>query len=641
MSDLIVLGNDTDAGKTTFALLWMSAFGDEFAYWKPVETGESDTECVRRLVAGAIVIDPIARFEEAVAPPLAARHEGLSIPPAVHLARRRPHTHRSLLIEAFGGPLSPLNDTELQIELVREFGAPTVLVASSAIGAIGRSLVGLRVLRSERIDVRAVVLLGPSDSYAEEEIRKHGQIEVVGLHPPVPRDSGGVAASAAYQHESLKRVRSFIDAASGRAIHTGDLLRRDQAATWHPYTSLQDPDSPLPIIGAVDEFVELADGRRLIDGISSWWTILHGHRHPRLVQALRRASEQIDHVLFAGATHPFGVECAEELLKTAPWQGGRVFFSDNGSTAVEVALKMAYQFWCHHGEPQRKLFVGFENCYHGDTFGAMAVSRDAVFFGRFEPLLFEAAKVPVQADVLDLYLTRHPSKVAAVIVEPLVQAAGGMRMQTPQFLHDIYTVARRHNVLFIADEVMTAFRTGTVWAHSRTGTSPDLICAAKTLAGGMLPLAATLASPAIVAAFDTPDRTRTFFHGHSFTGHPLACAVAAENLKMMTDGRWQQQVRRIQDRWEWARLQEPEFAPRELGGTGNSRVCGTVFATDVGTGGYLAEVGRRMRAAAIDAGVLLRPLGNVLYAMPPLETSDQSLDQILKAIKAAVRAAGV
>jgi adenosylmethionine-8-amino-7-oxononanoate aminotransferase len=631
MSDFVVLGTDTDAGKTTFALLWMAAFGDECAYWKPVETGDSDTDRVRRLFPHAVLPDPVARFTDPVAPPLAARRKGRTIPPAAEISAARPHVGRPMLIETFGGPLSPLNENELQIEFVRRLRVPAVLVASSAVGAVGRSLAVVRVLRGEGIDVRAVALVGPLDAYAKAEIVRHGEVPVVGLRPPKNWDAAGISQAASEQRSALEEVRSLL---SRIVPAEHDLIPRDRQFTWHPYTSLRDPDEPLPVVGATDEFLELADGRRLIDGISSWWTILHGHRHPRLMSALRRASDRIDHVLFAGATHPFAVDCAEELLKTAPWTGGRVFFSDNGSTAVEVALKMAYQFWCHRGEPQRKLFVGFENCYHGDTFGAMAVSRDPVFFGRFEPLLFATIQVPVDADALDRYLTGHPSEVAAVIVEPLIQAAGGMRFHPPAVLRDLSAVARRHNVLFIADEVMTAFRTGSVWAHAQAGVAPDLICAAKTLAGGVLPLAATLASPEIVASFDTADRTQTFFHGHSFTGHPLACAVAVENLRMTADGRWQQQAGRIHDRWQTAAAEL-----RQLPGVHDVRVCGTVLALDVGTGGYLAEAGRRMRAAAIAAGVLLRPLGNVLYAMPPLNTSDYSLNRIVDAMRAAVQAA--
>jgi adenosylmethionine-8-amino-7-oxononanoate aminotransferase len=370
----------------------------------------------------------------------------------------------------------------------------------------------------------------------------------------------------------------------------------------------------------------------VIDGISSWWTILHGHRHPRLLTAMHRTSERIDHVLFAGATHPHAVDCAEQLLKSAPWTGGRVFFSDNGSTAVEVALKMAYQYWCHRGEPRRKLFVGLEGGYHGDTFGAMAISRDPVFFGRFEPLLFQTERVLVDANRLDELLTRRNSEVAAVIVEPLVQGAGGMKMHSPQTLRDLSLAATRHGVLFIVDEVMTACRTGTFWAHTQAAIVPDLICAAKTLAGGIMPLAATLASPEIVAAFDTADRSQTFFHGHSFTAHPLACAVAVENLRMLGSGEWLKDVERIRRKWESV-ASELTALPRVR----DVRLCGTILAIEVDApGGYLADVARGWRRSCVANGVMLRPLGNVLYAMPPLCTSDESLERILFAMRTAI-----
>jgi adenosylmethionine-8-amino-7-oxononanoate aminotransferase len=244
-------------------------------------------------------------------------------------------------------------------------------------------------------------------------------------------------------------------------------------------------------------------------------------------------------------------------------------------------------------------------------------------------------QVPVSADQLDDALKRHGAETAAVIVEPLVQGAGGMRMHSAETLRDLHAVTRRHGVLLIVDEVMTAGRTGNFWAHSQASFAPDLICTAKTLAGGVLPLAATLASPQIVAAFDVEDRLKTFFHGHSFTAHPLACAVAAENLRMLEEGNWLCESERIKQRWQHAAA---EF--REMTGIADVRVCGTILAMDVGAeAGYLAETGARMRAACIAEGVLLRPLGNVLYALPPLGTSDETLDRIVRAMRSAVRAA--
>jgi len=637
MSDLVVLGTDTDAGKTTFALLWLTAFGGEFAYWKPVESGESDTAVIRRLVPKSIVHEPLARFLEPVAPPLAARHEGRSIPAAAEIAAAKPQSDWPLLIETFGGPLSPLNESQLQIELIRRLGSACVLVTSSAVGAVGRALATWRTLRADGVDVRAIVLIGPHDEYAEEQIQKHGGIPTRGLRAPQIWDTPLIEASVAEQQAVLDELFLLVTQAPTEPRGLSDnLLARDRRHVWHPYTSLRDLAQPLPVVAAYDEFLELADGRRVIDGISSWWTILHGHRQPRLMDALRRAAEQIDHVHFAGVTHPFAVEFADELLKTAPWPGGRVFYSDNGSTAVEVALKMAYQAWCHRGEPARTLFIGFENGYHGDTFGAMAVGRDPLFFGRFEPLLFRAERVPVAPKRLDEVLRRRASEVAAVVIEPLVQGAGGMRMHSADVLRDLFDVAKRHGVLFIVDEVMTCGRTGSFWAHSQAGIDPDIICAAKTLAGGVLPLAVTVASPGVVAAFDTNDRAQTFFHGHSFTAHPLACAVATENLRMMNQGEWRAESDRLNRFW---RTTAAEF--EDLPGASDVRVCGTILALDVGApDGYLAEVAPRMRVACLKKDVLLRPLGDVLYALPPLGTSDDSLAQIVDAMRAAIVAAG-
>jgi adenosylmethionine---8-amino-7-oxononanoate aminotransferase len=424
-----------------------------------------------------------------------------------------------------------------------------------------------------------------------------------------------------------------------KAPQTSDLIQRDRHTVWHPYTSLGDTEQPLVCIGAKDEYIDLADGRRVIDAISSWWTIQHGHRHPVLMAALAEASCKSDHVHFAGVTHEPAVELAELMLKTMPWSSngigsqGRVFFSDNGSTAVEVALKMAYQVWCHRGQPERTRFVGFENGYHGDTFGSMAVSRDPVFFGRFEPLLFQSSIIPLSADALDAELRQHAARTAAVIVEPLVQGAGGMRMHTPALLRQLAEVATRHGVLFIADEVMTGGgRTGTLWAHQSAGIVPDLICTGKTLAGGVLPLAATVVAPQIVEAFQTEDRTRTFFHGHSFTANPLACAVAVANWRMLMPSAADLALC-IDTTWRTSL-----FPLRGEPKVKDVRVMGSIAAIELSVdGGYLAPVGRRIRATCLERGVLLRPLGNVVYAMPPLLTRADSLARIAEAIKWAVQ----
>jgi adenosylmethionine-8-amino-7-oxononanoate aminotransferase len=660
MTDVLILGTDTNAGKTALALLWLAELADDYEYWKPLETGDSDSQRVRQCVPGACVHPPLAQFERVVAPFLAARLEGRAIPAARDLIAAKPSPSvpgRHLLIETFGSALSPLNETELQVMLVRALAVPVVLVSSSAVGAIGRTLQSLSALQQYGIRPSAVVLMGRPDAFAVEQLGRYWpQGAIFCLELPSAWDAPSVARAAQEQSGLLQALRSRIPGATKAprergttdlgespgvlasipSLDVAEILERDRRFVWHPYTSLQDPDPPLVAVAAEDEFLNLADGRRVIDAISSWWTILHGHRNPALMAALHEAAESFDHVHFAGVTHPAAVDLAALLLSKAPWPGGRVFFSDNGSTAVEVALKMAYQYWCHQGEPQRTWFVGLEGGYHGDTFGAMSVSRDPLFFGRFEPLLFRAEMVPLSAERLDDALTRLAGKVAAVIVEPLVQGAGGMRMYSAQELGRLADVARQHGVLFIADEAMTgAWRTGWLWAHQAAEIAPDLICAAKTLAGGVLPLAATLAAPHLVAAWDTADRSRTFFHGHSFTAHPLACAVALANWKMLTEAP-PSAPKRMECFWSDA-LAPLRGHPRVR----EIRVRGIIAAVELEVpGGYLAPVGRLVRSAGLQEGVLLRPLGSVLYALPPFCTSDASLEKIAQAMHYAIRALG-
>ncbi|MCX7702237.1 MAG: adenosylmethionine--8-amino-7-oxononanoate transaminase [Gemmataceae bacterium] len=665
MTDFCVIGTDTDAGKTTFALLWLSVFGDRYGYWKPMETGQSDSQRVRRLVPTCRVWPPLRYFAEPVAPSLAARRQGESIPLPRHAAAARPN-HSPLIVETFGGPLSPWGEGSLQVEFLRELGLPLLLVASSAVGAVGRTLSCLRALSVEGLGVKAVVLIGPRDPFAEAEITHHGGARVFSLEGPGDSSEWTaleIADSASRQRQVLLDLAEWLvetprpdparpdltrpdparpdparpdparlENARPDPARSADWVRRDQQAVWHPYTSLQPPDPPIVVTATSDEFLHLADGRRIIDGISSWWTILFGHRDPVLIHALTEAARSIDHVHFAGTTHPWAVDLAEQMLATMPWSGGRVFFSDNGSTAVEVALKLAYQFWLRRGEGRRTLFVGFEHGYHGDTFGAMAVGRDPVFFGDFEPLLFRAIQIPLDADALDHTLKANAGDVAAVIIEPLVQGAGGMRMHPPAVLKDIAEVTQRHDSLLIVDEVMTGGgRLGPLWAHQAAAIAPDLICAAKTLTGGMMPLAATIASPTIVEAWETSDPAKTFFHGHSFTAHPLACAVAAANWRRLPRTA-QPKAAAMETFW-----QESLGSLRDHPRVRDVRIRGSIVAVELeDAGGYLAGIGRQIRRSCLDLGVLLRPLGSVVYAMPPLNTSTASLERISEAIRRAI-----
>lgn len=415
------------------------------------------------------------------------------------------------------------------------------------------------------------------------------------------------------------------------------LIERDAKYCWHPYTQHSLEADPLPVVGTKGAWIELADGRRLLDGISSWWTNLHGHGHPKLVEALTKQAEQLDHVLFAGCTHEPAVALSETLVAMAePLSAqskqrlSRVFFSDNGSTAVEVALKAAYQSWLRKGEGQRTVFLALRESYHGDTFGAMAVGEPEPFFAEFKPFLFQVDRVEATKESLEAALIKHKDKVAGFILEPLVQGAGGMIMHGPDFLRDARALCDEHNVLLIADEVMTGFgRTGTVFACEQGPICPDLMCLAKGLTGGMLPMSVTLATEEIYAAFLSDKRSKAFFHGHSFTANPLGCAVANASMALVQSEKPHEKLCRIGERIE-AGLKE--FAKDE--GVKDLRRQGGIVALELRTedGGYLARVGERLRSACRESEVLLRPLGNILYALPPACVTDEEADLIAKSM---------
>lgn len=422
------------------------------------------------------------------------------------------------------------------------------------------------------------------------------------------------------------------------SVHEDSLGARDRRTVWHPYTQQAIDGEPLAVESARDATLRLHDGREILDAISSWWTCLHGHGRPEIADAIARQARTLDHVLFAGATHEPAVALAEELVRVAPRGLTRVFYSDDGSTAVEVALKVALQSFAQRGEPQRTVFVALEGGYHGDTFGAMAAGDPDPFFERFRSLLFRVERARVEEGDVARALTELGTRAAGVILEPLVQGAGGMRMHAPQFLRDVRALCDRHRVPFIADEVMTGFGcTGALFACEAAGVVPDLMCVAKGLTGGVLPLAATLATEALFDAFLSPDRSRALFHGHSFTANPIACAAALASLAIVRREDTPRQLDRIgRTIEEELRRSLPASVPaREIRRTGGI----VALELDTREKGYLALDPLRMRRVAIEHGVLLRPLGNVVYALPPACTTDAQCRVIARAMAATAEAA--
>ena len=440
-----------------------------------------------------------------------------------------------------------------------------------------------------------------------------------------------------------------------------DLAARDRACLWHPYTQMLNQPPPLAIVRGEGVYLHTADGRRILDGISSWWVNIHGHAHPKLNAALARQADELEHVIFAGCTHRPAVELAERLLEVLPRGLARVFYSDNGSTAVEVALKLAWQYWRNRGAAERRTFITLDHAYHGDTVGAMSVSAASSFTAPFTPLLFPVARAhdpychqcPVGLDrarcridcldSLESHLKAHGAEVAGVLVEPMLQGVGGMIVWPSEFLAGVRALCDRYGTLMIADEVLTGFgRTGRMFACEHAQVTPDVICLSKGLTAGYLPLAATAASESIYEAFLSGDRRKTFFHGHSYAANPLACAVGVASLDLFRDEGVLERVARLEKQ-----LRAGLEPLRDLPHVGDVRVIGGVgaveLARDAATGeggGYFDRAGPRLADAFLQRGLLIRPLGNVVYFMPPYVITEAETARALDTIRTVIEAAG-
>ena len=410
---------------------------------------------------------------------------------------------------------------------------------------------------------------------------------------------------------------------------------KSMSPIWHPFTQhAVQPESAL-ISRGEGAWLEAADGRRIFDAISSWWVVTHGHCHPHIVQAIKSQVERLDQVIFAGFTHEPAEELARHLIAITPPELEYVFFSDSGSTSVEVALKMALGFWRHRGE-NRSRILALEGAYHGDTIGGMSVGARGVFNAPYGPLLFDVDRVPFpsagreQATLDALNTACRNGGVAALIVEPLILGAGGMLIYPPWVLAEMKRICQTHGALFIADEVMTGWgRTGTLFACEQAGVTPDIGCYSKGLTGGSLPLAVTLCRADIFEAHYSTDRTRTFFHSSSYTANPIACAAAVANLEIWKSEPVMERIARV------TALQSERLDRfRDDRRFANVRQIGTIAALDIvaGDAGYMANIGPHLYQSFRGRDLLVRPLGNTIYVMPPYCSGSSELNLVYEAI---------
>jgi adenosylmethionine-8-amino-7-oxononanoate aminotransferase len=428
------------------------------------------------------------------------------------------------------------------------------------------------------------------------------------------------------------------------SLSDGELLAADERHVWHPYAPIHDPQAPLPVASAAGVRLHLRDGRELIDGMSSWWCAIHGYRHPVIDAALHEQLQAMAHVMLGGLTHEPVVALATRLVALVPPGLEQVFFADSGSVAVEVAIKLCLQYQRAVGRPERRRLITVRGGYHGDTLGAMSLCDPvdgmhsqfagtvaAQIFADRPPAGYASPLDPAYAAHLADVVSAHAAEAAAIVVEPVVQGAGGMRFYSPEIVSLLRALCDEHGLLLVLDEIATGFgRTGELWAADHAGVSPDVMCIGKALTGGYMSLAATLCAPHVGHAIDSGE-TGAFLHGPTFMGNPLACSAALASLDVLESGGWRADVTRIEER-----LTAGLAPARSLDGVRDVRVLGAIGVVQMETPVDVA----RVTGVAVDHGVWLRPFRDLIYTMPPYVTGDEDLGRITGAVVAAARGGG-
>ena len=420
-----------------------------------------------------------------------------------------------------------------------------------------------------------------------------------------------------------------------------DLLANDQDFVWHPFTQAFTAPIPLSVISAKDATLYTEDGKEYLDANSSWWTVNHGHGNKYIADKIYAQFMTLYHVIFAGVTHPIAVEVSERIIRFLPPGFRKVFFSDNGSTSVEVAIKMVYQYWHNKGQKKQR-FLALEGAYHGDTFGAMSVGQRDYFNAPFEHLFFDVDFVPfpteesgeeVLQQIEELFKT---GEFAGFIFEPLVQGAAGMRIYDPKWLGGFIALAKKYEVLTVADEVMTGFyRTGTPFAIHQIDTIPDIICLSKGVTGGILPIGLTVAKQAIYDAFLSEETAKALLHGHSFTGNPLSCAAISASLDLFEKPETLAAIQGISDaHLQFIQAEKDNSAFRQL------KSIGTILSIELEVdeaSSYFSSIRERAYSHFLNDGILLRPLGNVIFVNPPYCIKEEELEKVYASIRAFVK----
>lgn len=661
-----VTGTGTDVGKTVISSALARGFllqKKSVLYWKPVQTGlDHDAQTVQSLAGNdtnaSLTIYPTRfHFPLAASPDQAAQDAGMPAATVTKLkeewrerclksldADSNARDNKVVLIEGAGGVLVPLNEqNETWLHFIREIKPETIVVGSSTLGTLNHTALTIEKLHSSGVAIRAVIIQGEAHPANMKSLRRQ--------YPNVP--------FIAFPH-----IKNFSDKEWDNACQTlvkqipppqktslEKIRQADAEHVWHPFTQHQDAAPAIVVERAKGVWLYTTDGERLLDAVGSWWTNTIGHGVEEIGAAIHRQQQTLDHCLFSTLTHEPGSLLAQRLSALTDHTFSRVFFSDNGSCALEVAIKMAAQYFVNLGETERNLILGFEGTYHGDTFGAMSAAGNDVFHGAFRPFFFKtlrhapvtlhpssvcpegSAALATYCASLDTLLTQNASRLAAVVIEPLLQGAGGMLLQDIRFLRFLRQRTQELGIPLIYDEVFTGMgRSGDFFTFKRySDITPDIVCAAKGLTGGNLALAVTLASEKIFAGFLGPDKTSAFLHGHSYTANPIACAAALATLDFYEKNELIQKSQRLEQRFKTWITEEGS----RLNLT-NPRALGAVLAfefPDSGIGDYHDTRASQVPQLARAQGLFLRPLGNTIYVCPPLTITPEETDFLLQALQ--------
>lgn len=644
---IFVTGTGTDVGKTFVAgslLLGLSAQLTA-RYFKPVQTGhpDSDTDLLRLRLAKKETVsfdEPLFVYDLPASPDQAAEAEGRKAPDIQSIKRSADAMNADFnIIEGAGGLLVPLNhqnDTWLSFLFATK--TPVLLVASSGLGTINHTCLSLDALKLKGIPVLGTVLSGPLHSANHQTIAR--------MHPDVPVFSLPMATDLESPEylANCRALAEFVDTTVKNLPAAVNLATVVEKHIWFPYSQHKTMEFPLEVKRAKGATLTLADGRTLIDGTSSWWVNNVGHGRPEIADAIHRQQQTADHTIFAGMWHEPAALLAKSLVELNHPGLTRVFFSDNGSTALEVALKIAFQSFSNCGRSERNLFLSLKGSYHGDTFGAMSISDSGGFHGLFRPLLFTTETVAPATRHPSIYcpngnldlaarledfnraFEQHKDRLAGIVIEPMVMGAAGMLMQPAAYLQHISRRCREAGVPLIADEVFTGFcRTGSWFAYQQAGIEPDIVAVAKGITGGTMPLAATLARESFFEAFLSDSKSKALMHGHSYTANPVGCAAANAAIKIMKEDDLNGKalaLARTYQAWTGKHTETLGLEqPRILGGILAFELQGSGSSND-----YFHPKSGAIGKIAAEEGLFLRPLGNTVYFMPPLSIAPNELD---------------